>query len=73
MKKLTFFMLLSMMSVIAFAQTVEKTYHFDNPKVTELRGYQQISFEGCMQTSVAGNPSLPYQSVSLMLPQGMEA
>ena len=73
MKKLTFFMLLSMMSVIAFAQTVEKTYNFDNPKVTELRGYQQISFEGCMQTSVAGNPSLPYQSVSLMLPQGMEA
>ena len=61
------------MSIITFAQTVEMTYHFDNPKVTELRGYQQINFEGCMQTAVAGNPSLPYQAVSLMLPQGTEA
>ena len=73
MKKLTLFVLLSVMSLFTFAQTVEMTYHFDNPKVTEYRGYQQISFEGCMQTALAGNPSLPYQSVSLMLPQGAEA
>jgi len=73
MKKLTLLVLLSVMSLITFAQTVEKTYHFDNPKVTELRGYQQISFDGCMQTAVAGNPTLPYQSVSLLLPQGTEA
>ncbi len=73
MKKLTFFVLLSLMSVFVFAQTVEMTYHFDNPKVTTLRGYQQISFEGCMQTALAGNPSLPYQMVSLVLPQGTEA
>lgn len=66
-------MLLSMMSLITIAQTVEMTYHFDNPKVTQLRGYQQVSFEGCLQTALVGNPSLPYQMVSLMLPQGMEA
>ena len=73
MKKLTLFVLLSVMSLFAFTQTVEKTYHFDNPKVTELRGYQQVNFEGCLQSAVAGNPSLPYQAVSLMLPQGTEA
>ena len=73
MKKFTFFVMLSVMSIITFAQTVEMTYHFDNPKVTTLRGYQQVSFEGCMQTAVAGNPSLPYQMVSLVLPQGTEA
>ena len=73
MKKITLLLLLSIMSLVTFAQTVEKTYHFDNPQVTELRGYQQISFEGCMQTAVAGNPSLPYQMVSLVLPQGTEA
>lgn len=73
MKKVTFLVFLSMMSLITFAQTVEMTYHFDNPKVTELRGYQQIGFEGCMQTALAGNPSLPYHVVSLMLPQGTEA
>ena len=73
MKKLSFIVLLSMMSFVVFAQTVEMTYHFDNPKVTELRGYQQINFDGCLQTAVAGNPSLPYQMVSLVLPQGTEA
>ena len=62
-----------MMSIFTFAQTVEMTYHFDNPKVTTLRGYQQVSFDGCMQTALAGNPSLPYQMVSLVLPQGTEA
>ena len=62
-----------MMGLVMTAQTVEKIYHFDNPKVTELRGYQQINFDGCMQTAVAGNPSLPYQMVSLVLPQGAEA
>ena len=73
MKKFTFVLLLSIMGMVTFAQTVEMTYHFDNPKVTELRGYQQINFEGCLQTAVAGNPSLPYQMVSLVLPQGAEA
>ena len=73
MKKITFLLLLSVMGLLTFAQTVEKTYHFDNLKVTEYRGYQQIGFEGCMQTALAGNPSLPYQSVSLLLPQGTEA
>ena len=73
MKKLSLMLLLSIMSLAMMAQTVEMNYHFDNPKVTELRGYQQISFEGCMQTALAGNPSLPYQMVSLMLPQGTEA
>ena len=46
MKKLSLIVLLSMMSFVVFAQTVEMTYHFDNPKVTELRGYQQINFDG---------------------------
>ena len=73
MKKITFLVILSIMSMITFAQTVEMIYHFDNPKVTELRGYQQINFDGCLQTAVAGNPSLPYQMVSLVLPQGAEA
>jgi hypothetical protein len=55
------------------AQTVEKSYSFSNPKVTALRGYQQIQLDGCMQSAVVGQPSLPWQSVSLLLPQGTEA
>lgn len=61
------------MSLIINAQTVERIYHFDNPQVTELRGYQQVAFDGTMQTAVQGQPSLPYQAVSLLLPQGAEA
>ena len=55
------------------AQTVEKSYSFSNPKVTALRGYQQIQLEGCIQSAVVGQPSLPWQNVSLLLPQGTEA
>lgn len=73
MKKLSLLVLLSIMSVAMTAQTVEKTYHFDNPQVTELRGYQQVTFNGTMQTALQGQPSLPYYAVSLLLPQGAEA
>jgi len=73
MKKLFSLIILSVLSLSMMAQAVEKTYRFEEPKIVELRGYQQITFNGCMQTAIAGNPSLPYYSVSLLLPQGMEA
>ncbi|MGN0034101.1 MAG: C25 family cysteine peptidase [Candidatus Limimorpha sp.] len=73
MKKLSILVFLVAMSMMMVSQTIEKTYCFDNPKITEFRGYQQISFENCMQTAEAGSPSLPYHSVSLLLPQGAEA
>ena len=55
------------------AQTVEMSYHFGQPNVTHIMGYDQIQFKDCMQSALAGQPSLPWQSVSLMLPQGTEA
>ena len=55
------------------AQTIEKSYSFSKPEITSLRGYQQIQLEGCMQSALAGQPSLPWQNVSLLLPQGAEA
>jgi len=73
MKKLSLLFILSMICLTIKAQTVEKTYHFDNPQVTELRGYQQVTFDGTMQTALQGQPSLPYCAVSLLLPQGAEA
>ena len=62
-----------MVSLFATAQTIEKTYHFSQPSVSQLQGYNQIQFKDCMQSALAGQPSLPWQSVSLMLPQGQEA
>lgn len=62
-----------MISLLVSAQTIEHTYHFENPVVNKIQDYSQLQFKGCMQTAVEGNPSLPYKSVSLMLPYGAEA
>ncbi len=74
MKKLTLtFIAMLFAGVFATAQTVEMTYRFNAPTFSELQGYEQLQFSGCMQSALAGQPSLPWQSVSLMLPEGQEA
>ena len=73
MKKVFIIGSILMVSLFASAQTIEKTYHFSQPNVSQIQGYDQIQFKNCMQSALAGQPSLPWQSVSLMLPQGTEA
>ncbi len=73
MKKLSLILLALMVSLFATAQTIEKTYYFGQPSISQIQGYEQIQFTDCMQSALAGQPSLPWQSVSLMLPQGTEA
>lgn len=73
MKKITFTLIALVVSFFATAQTLEMTYHFDTPTVHPLQGYEQIQFDGCMQSAKAGQPSLPWQQVSLILPEGQEA
>ena len=73
MKKTIFLILCLMACLFVSAQTIEKTYYFGQPSVTMMQGYEQIQFTGCMQSAMAGQPSLPWQNVSLMLPQGTEA
>ena len=73
MKKTTLIILALMVSLFATAQTIEKTYYLGQPSVSQIQGYEQIQFADCMQSALAGQPSLPWHSVSLMLPQGTEA
>ena len=74
MKKLSLTLILSLMvTLFATAQTIEKTYYLGQPSVSQIQGYEQIHFTDCMQSALAGQPSLPWHSVSLMLPQGTEA
>ena len=73
MKKISFIALCLMASLFATAQAIEQTYHFGQPSIGQIQGYEQIQFANCMQSALAGQPSLPWQSVSLMLPQGTEA
>ena len=73
MKKLLFTIALTVICVLTYAQTVEMNYTFNAPTLTQLEGYEQVQMKGCMQSALVGQPSLPWQSVSLMLPKGQEA
>ena len=74
MKKTILTTLLALILAVCMqAQTIEHVYHYQQPIVTEHDGYQQIGFDGCLPAGQVGEPSLPWQSVSLILPQGMEA
>lgn len=55
------------------AQSVEKTYHFDMPRFESYDGYEIVTFDGSVQMADDGNPSLPWQTVSLLLPFNTEA
>lgn len=73
MKRISLMLLILLSSLFVNAQFVEQTYHFENPEVTEIQSYNQIQFRNCLQSANAGDPSLPYKSVSLLLPYGYEA
>ncbi len=60
-------------TLFAQAQTIQQTYHFGQPTISERGGYQQIGFKDCLPYGIVGEPTLPWQSVSLILPQGQEA
>ena len=73
MKRINLILLALMFSLFASAQTIEKTYYLGLPSVSQIQGYEQIQFADCMQSALAGQPSLPWHSISLILPQGTEA
>lgn len=74
MKRFLLALITMLLSVgIATADVIEKTYHFSDPQITNVDDYQQISFENTMLTGLAGEPMLPYLSISLLLPPGHAA
>jgi hypothetical protein len=74
MKKFLLSMVLVLVSLGAMhAQTLQKTYRFDQPLITTVDGYATISFAETMPAGIAGEPTLPYRSVSLLLPPGTAA
>ena len=73
MKKLNLILALLAATMLTQAETIEHIYHFSQPIVSTHGEYQQIGFQGCLPSGMVGEPTLPWQSVSLMLPQGQEA
>ena len=73
MKKSLVTVLLIAVSCFASAQSITHTYHFGQPTLQQVGEYQTLSFEGAVSNGTVGEPTLPWQSVSLMLPQNTEA
>ena len=73
MKKLQLILALLAATLFTQAQTIEQIYHYNQPVVSERDGYQQIGLQDCLPLGQVGEPTLPWQSVSLILPQGQEA
>ena len=61
------------LSALSFAQTVQKTYYFDNPTVSKVNGYDVIRFADTYNNGTTGEAMLPWQIVSLLLPQNTDA
>ena len=74
MKKLLLTSLFAIvLGALSFAQTVQKTYYFGTPMVSEMNGYDVIRFTDTYNTGIEGEATLPYKTVSLLLPQNTEA
>jgi len=52
------------------ARVIEQTYYFDNYQVAQIDNYQTINFTNTLLTGKTGEPVLPYQSISLLIPPG---
>jgi len=70
MKKLFVLSLLCLFAIPLFAGTVEKTYTFSNYTTKFSGSYSMITFDHTLLTGKPGEPMLPYQAVSLLLPPG---
>ncbi len=70
MQRVSILLLLLSLLLTTQAETIEKTYYFSTPVISQHNGYQQLTFKEAMLTAKAGEPALPYSSVSLLLPPG---
>ena len=70
MKKTYFLVLAVLINFALFAGNITQTYHFSNPQLIEKGQYFQLSFENTIQSAKAGEPSLPFYPIKLMLPPG---
>ncbi|OFY30446.1 MAG: hypothetical protein A2X09_12750 [Bacteroidetes bacterium GWF2_43_11] len=56
-----------------FSQVVTVSFKFDQPSVIDHQGYQLVEWQGMLQSAMPGDPMIPWQSVSALLPPGCEA
>lgn len=52
---------------------IVKVYSFDSPKVETVGDYQILKLENALNSGLAGEPSLPFYAVQILLPPGQKA
>ena len=70
MKKSIFTLALVFSFFLLHAGEIVKTFYFSNPLVVAHGTYQTVNFNSTMLTGKQGEPTLPYQALSLLLPPG---
>ena len=73
MRRNILFALACLLSLSLFAGTITKTYHFGKVLIKSTGNYQTISFDNTLLSGNAGEPMMPWQAVSLVLPSGESA
>ena len=73
MKKISFLLLVSFLSVAVFSGNVEKTFRIGNCSILNIGQYQTVTVDNAKLSGIPGEPTLPYLAVSLMLPPGESA
>jgi hypothetical protein len=73
MKSFKSFFICMLVSIAAKAGIVENTYYFGNYQVVQKGDYNTIWLENNLLSGKAGEPSLPYYAVKLLLPPGEKA
>jgi hypothetical protein len=73
MRKPLLIMIAMLPGFLLFGGNVEKTYFFANPVIRSSGSYHTVSLSRTQLSGIPGEPSLPYQSVALLLPPGEAA
>ncbi len=73
MKKLLLLVLACIVTASLYAQVIEKTFYFSDYHLTQTGNFDLVTFPGTQLSGLPGEPMLPYQTVSLLLPPGMAA
>lgn len=73
MRRFILLICLAFLTGTAFSGELSKTYHFSDYSIQQIGNYQLIHMDNCLNTGPAGEPSLPWYAVKLLLPPGEKA
>lgn len=73
MRKLTLLFTITLFCVfnISIAQTITKSFNFENPEIiSNEEGFVYFKYSNCINYAEEGDPLIPHLAVDLLLPQG---